>query len=102
MTAQQVELLGILRNFGPLTRKAVMEILSGRDCLGAYYPRPSSYKPNAVGERLCTLERRGWAESKNTWDIYFLGCCLRCRKLWMITYSGLQALKAKEVRHERV
>lgn len=112
MTRQQVELLGILRDFGPLTRKAIVEILRGlHDLAGcgnvytsdgecAKYPA-GSWEPSSVGKRLCILKRLGWAECVNTDTIkmsdgWRLGYCLRNRKLWAIGYFGFQALEAKE------
>ena len=102
MTAQQVELLGILRDFGPLTRQAIAEILEWKGAVG---DNVGSAFLNAIGKRLCTLKRLGWAECVNRDTIkmsdgWHLGYYLRNRKLWAIAYHGFQALEAKEVKHE--
>ena len=99
MTVQQVELLGILRDFGPLTRQAIAEILEWKGAVG---DNVGSAFLNAVGKRLYVLKRLGWAESVNRdtikmLDGWHLGYYLRNRKLWAISFDGFQALKAKEV-----
>ncbi len=95
MTAQQVELLGILRDFGPLTRKAIVEIWLRR------YIWIGGGLLRAIGKRLCTLERRGWAQNRLQWTIgWNWGYNVRDRKIWVITYDGFQALEAKKVKHE--
>jgi len=99
MTKQQIELLGILRDFGPLTRQAVAGIIDA----WAYEDEVAgSWELSAVGKRLHVLERLGWAES--VWICHLqnkyiireeIGYCPRYRKLWAITYTGYARLREK-------
>lgn len=103
MTLQQVELLRILRNYGPITVAAVVGELGWRyyEHARAGIRNNRSCETKAVASRLRTLERLGWARSRPINTIHGIGYYNRDRYLWGIAYAGYAALREKECRDER-
>lgn len=88
MTSQQVELLTLLKECGPMTHNSIFEIW--QHTKGVAY--------SGIGNRLRILRRLGWATSllaSEAGELAYKSYGAHDRNLWAITWEGYQALQEK-------